>query len=127
MSNVKNILTKKLSIFFAVSLFFCSGLAHSSSTYTDANVLNVGLYGNGNLFLVLDVTMLEPGCNSARLEILSSHPLIKPFMALALSAKSAGSKLRVVTTGCVTYAITGATINSPTIDTSTDGRMLIAQ
>lgn len=125
MSNAKNISTKKISILFAASLFFFSGLAHSSSTYTDANVLSTGLYGNGNFFAVLDTTMLEPGCNSTRLEVLSTHPLIKSFLAMALSAKAAGNKIRVVTTGCVTYSITGATINSPTIDTSTDGRMLL--
>jgi hypothetical protein len=91
----------------------------------DAHVTIAGIYGNGNIYLVLDAPLAEAGCSASRVDIVSTHPMVKNWLALGLTAKSGGDLIRVVSTGCFTYTYLGNTYSFPTIDTSQNGSINI--
>lgn len=83
----------------------------SSAIYATVN--SAGLYGTGALFITFNGGQLnEPGCtpNATRIDIKASHPRIKEFFALALTAQSTGQRLYVNVNGC------DPTTNNPTLD-----------
>jgi hypothetical protein len=94
-----------------------SGVAHSTAVVT-TTVTTVGQYGNGNLYIGLGATLAEPGCSAARVDIASTHPLIKQIMAMALSAKAAGTNVKVRSVGCLTFTYNGASYTFPTMDST---------
>lgn len=100
----------------SMGLFF-SGFAHSTAVVT-TTVTSIGQYGNGNLYIGLGANLAEPGCSAARVDIASTHPLVKQIMAMALSAKAAGTNVIVRSVGCLTFTYNGTSYTFPTMDTS---------
>jgi hypothetical protein len=101
-----------------------AGLAHAA--YATGHVLYVGNYGNGNLFISLDVTINEPGCPASRIDIPASHPNIKSFLATALTAKASGQTVTVLTKGCFSFSAVGNNYSFPTVDQSNDSYILLS-
>lgn len=71
-----------------------------ASPATEAHVLHVGVYGTGTMFILLDQTVSEPGCESAEIRISPTHPQFKTILALAMSAAATESRIRVKTELC---------------------------
>lgn len=115
---------KNLSLLIALPIFLHAGAAYSAAILS-AHVVNIGTYGNGNITITFDATITEPTCPAARVDIPSTHPLIKSFLAMAMMAKSSGSILKVATTGCYDFPFRGSNYSFPTIDQTNDGEMTI--
>ncbi|MES2935158.1 MAG: hypothetical protein V4805_16915 [Pseudomonadota bacterium] len=122
--NFKNSWKKQLSIFLALPMLSFAGFAYGNAV-TNANVVAVGSYGDGSINVILDATVLEAGCNAARFDIPANHPNLKSILAMALTAKSAGTPLRIFTTGCITTTFQSGTNSFPTIDTTSNGAVSV--
>jgi len=75
--------------------------AQGSTTTVDAKVLSVGTYGSGRLFVVLDKTIAEPGCNYAQVHVDAGHSQLGTWMSIALAALASGASVSVTTDGCL--------------------------
>jgi hypothetical protein len=91
------------------------------SAQVDARVTIAGVYGNGNIYLILDAPLAQAGCTASRIDIIGTHPMAKNWLALGLTAKAGDNVVRVVSTGCFAYTFLGVNYNFPTIDTSQNG------
>ena len=109
----------------AMPLLLCAGTAQGAAM-TSAHVTYIGVYGTGNVFILLDATVAEPTCPAARVDILSTHPALKTILATAMLAKSTGSTFAVRSSGCLTFTYQGVSYTFPTFDTSTDGYIGVA-
>ncbi|MDP2572701.1 hypothetical protein Q8W40_10950 [Vibrio penaeicida] len=87
---------KKLFVLLAVM----SSFSASASDNLVGNVLYAGTYGNGRLFVALDVTINEPGCHKSRFDVAPDHPQIDRWLSIALSANASGKSVQVKTNGC---------------------------
>lgn len=65
-----------------------------------AKVVYVGTYGDGRFFVALDTQINEPGCPQVRFDIPTSHPQLKNWLAVALTASISGKSIGVQTSGC---------------------------
>jgi len=94
-----------------------------AGTVAKGHVLHTGTYGNGDVFVLLDTQVNEPGCPDIRVDIPSTHPMAKSWLAVASTALAARSLITVRTTGCFTLAPSEGypAHTSPTIDQSGSG------
>jgi hypothetical protein len=66
----------------------------------DAKVQATGTYGSGQLFVMVDTTIEEPGCELARFDVAPGHPEIDRWLGIALAAEASGKRVRIKTNGC---------------------------
>jgi hypothetical protein len=71
------------------------------SNQVTARVLNLGTYGNGNVFISLDQTIDEPGCSLPYIELPANGPATKATLATAALALATGATVKVQTDGCL--------------------------
>lgn len=64
-------------------------------------VVEAGTFGDGRLFVNLDIQINEPGCTGSRFDVPANHPQVKNWLAIALSASLGGKKVVVHTKGCL--------------------------
>ena len=83
--------------FCFVSTQFLS--AHAAESVT-GKVTQVGTFGNGRVFVQLNVQINEPGCISSRFDVASTHPQAKNWLALAIAASISGRNVVVHANGC---------------------------
>lgn len=89
-----------LSIKFVVSLVFVfASMSSYSSSGIVAHVLEYGVYGNGNVYVKLDNTIDQMGCNSQYLE-LPAGEVAKQVLGVAAIAAVTGSAVRVMADNC---------------------------
>jgi len=74
--------------------------SHAADSNTVAKVIYTGTYGDGRLFVALDAQINEPGCIYSRFDVPASHPQIKSWLAIALTAAASGKSVVVRTSGC---------------------------
>ena len=65
-----------------------------------AHVTDAGVYGSGRLFIRIDQTINEPGCETNRFDVAPGHPQIDAWLAIAMTAITSGRKVKIVTDGC---------------------------
>jgi hypothetical protein len=66
-----------------------------------AKVVYTGTYGDGSMYVGLDTTINEVGCQQPRFDVPSTHPSIKNFIATAITAAATGLPVRVRAVGCL--------------------------
>jgi hypothetical protein len=74
--------------------------AHGS-TEVIAHVLEVGTYGNGNVFIRLDQSIPETNCPNPYIELPAAAPAARNAIATATMAVATGAAVKVVTDGCL--------------------------
>jgi len=84
-----------------VSMLFTVGLKAKAATVDDAKVVYAGTYGSGRLFVALNKTILEPGCNLSRFDVPAGHDQIKTWLSVAMAATASGKSVKVSTNGCL--------------------------
>ena len=74
--------------------------AHASMPFT-AQVTNVGTYGDGSIFIFLNVTLNVPGCTvGSRIDVASSNPNVKQILAIAMAAMVSWQTVQGWVIGC---------------------------
>jgi len=76
--------------------------AYSTGASVEAKVLSAGIYGSGRLFVMLDQTIAEPGCNNTRFDVVAGHEQIETWLSIAMAAAISGKTVKVKTNGCFT-------------------------
>lgn len=95
-------------------LLLIAASSASAAQVSDAGVNYVGVYGDGRVFASLDTVVPVNGCESATWIVLpSTHAHKKELYSLLLSAKTAGRKIDVNSTSCISSS---ATITEGTSD-----------
>src|SRR5258706_16446318 len=107
--NGRNSFARRLVLLAVTPILLYAGLAHAET----GHVTGVGSYGNGNIFISLDVTINQAGCAASRIDIPASHPNLKSFLATALTAKASGLPVLFGTTGCFSFTYVGTTYSFP--------------
>ena len=74
--------------------------AHAADSVS-GRVKEAGTFGDGRLFVVLDVQINEPGCAGFRFDVPANHPQARNWLAIATSAFLGGKKVVVHTKGCL--------------------------
>jgi len=100
--------------FFLAIIFGC---AVTESTFANTTfsigVTATGIYGDGSIYIFLSGPISAPGCTvTNRIDVASTHPQVKQFLALAVTAKTAGLKIEGAVNGC------DPNTGNPTFDTS---------
>ncbi len=80
-----------------------SALASAASSSITTTVSNVGIYGNGVLYIDVTDTIDETLCPQQRQRIVVAHdhPKIDTLFSLALAAMSTGSEVTIRTNSCL--------------------------
>jgi len=100
--------------FFLAIILGCA-LTESSfaNTTFSINVTATGVYGDGSIYIFLSGPISAPGCTvTNRIDVASTHPQVKQFLALAVTAKTTGLKIEGAVNGC------DPNTGNPTFDTS---------
>ena len=107
---------RKILVILSALVFSAPGY---SAVADDAKVIYAGIWGAGRLFVALDKTILEPGCENSTFTVAENHAQIKAWLSIAMAALASGKSVKVRTNGCLgTY---------PTIPTTNDSYLIIKQ
>ena len=90
----------RASALAAFLIAFAGASTALASSVIDANVTYVGIYGDGRFYVGLDTTIDESGCPNARFDVPPTHPQIKNWLAIVMTALATGRPVRVKTSGC---------------------------
>ncbi len=92
-------------LFSALLMITLSLSANAASPVITAKVLNVGTYGNGDMFVMTDVAFNDPNCpfpaNPKRFDIKGTHPQAKNWLSIALAANVSGKPITFLINGCM--------------------------
>ncbi len=91
--NIKNILVILSTLVFSVPIY--------SATIDDAKVIYAGTSGGGRLFVALDKTIPEAGCENSRFDVAGGHDQITTWLSIAMAALASGKSVKVATNGCL--------------------------
>ena len=80
-------------------------------------MIQAGTYGDGRVYFVLSVSVLEPGCNGPTIEIPPTASNAKQVLQTAMVAMALGRTVAVQTKGCVISPYQSQ--SRPTIDGTT--------
>jgi len=80
-------------------LTLAAGPAHAAPPIA-ARVTATGVYGNGDVYVMLDTEIAEPACPMARFDVPGSSPAAKSILATAQLAIATGKSIRIATSGC---------------------------
>ncbi len=72
-----------------------------SAEVEDATVTKVGSYGDGRIFVALDKTIPEIGCENDRFDVEGTHEERNTIISIALAALMSDKKINVKTSGCL--------------------------
>jgi len=93
-----------------VGLTLMMGAGQGMAGYVGgATVSSVGVNEAGRVFVYINTTITQTGCNAARFDVASNSPGAKQILALVTSALISGKTINVATNGCIdTYPLVGA-------------------
>ncbi len=94
-----------------------AGQGMAVSPIASGTVIQAGTYGDGRVYFVLSVSVLEPGCNGQTIEIPPTASNAKQVLQTAMVALALGKTLAVKTNGCVISPY--QSLSRPTIDDTT--------
>jgi hypothetical protein len=97
---------KKLFIALPLVVISLAPLPAYCSSDITAHVKSFGTYGNGNVWIVLDSTIDEPGCSGPYMEFPANGAANKTVLASAALALATGASIVVKTDGCLGSATT---------------------
>jgi hypothetical protein len=85
-------------------------LSESVFADTTAKITDVGLYGNGDVFVILDTTITQVGCSAPRFDVPKVYAITQDILSIARTALQNQKFVDVRTNGCYQ--------NNPTLDGS---------
>ena len=109
----------RLAPLFVCSIFMLLFSSFSYGVTTRGKVNYVGSYGNGDVFVDINTSILERGCNSTRFDIPKTRANINYIISTANLAIQQNKNVEVTTQGC--YA------GFPTLDNSRNSWFYIIQ
>lgn len=65
-----------------------------------ARVTATGVYGNGDVYVMLDTNIAESACPMARFDVPASSPALRGVLATAQLSLVTGKSVTVATSGC---------------------------
>ena len=87
-----------------MTFLLSAGLSWGGSQIGPAKVIYVGAYGNGTLFIQVDLAITETGCNAtsanSRMLVRKTHPSYNAYLTMATSSYVTGKKIMAKTNGC---------------------------
>jgi hypothetical protein len=83
----------------ALALAFAGPLSHASTAIV-ARVTATGVYGNGDVYVMLDAVIPESACPVPRFDIPAISPATKGVLATAQIALATGKSITIATSGC---------------------------
>ena len=86
-------------IIFIIFLFLSTDIIVGDTLIT--TVVDVGVRGDGSMFINLAGELNEPDCKSSRVEIASNNPQLQNWFSIALAATASRSSIKIRSNKCL--------------------------